>query len=166
VSAAPTSACAVCAWEVRPRPAGDLVVVESDRWIVRHHMHPAPLVGWLQLISRRHVQGPAHFDRSEAAEFGIALHEVSSALERYSGALRVYAIAFGEGSPHLHVHLVPRMPGRDDTAAWKVADWYRAVERGEQAAADPARVAALIEALRAALSGGSSEVGWCGPRAP
>lgn len=162
MSAAATG-CAVCAWESRPRPAADLVVVESDRWIVRHHMHPAPLAGWLQLISRRHVQGPAHFDEAEAAEFGVALHEVSAALERSSGALRVYAIAFGEGSPHLHVHLVPRYADLPDTAAWKVADWYRAVERGEVGAAEPGRVKVLIESVREALVGSSGR--WRPPGA-
>lgn len=150
-----TAACAVCAWELRPRPAAELVVVESERWIVRHHMHPAPLVGWLQLISRRHVQGPAHFDDGEAAEFGLALREVSATLEHVSGALRVYAIAFGEGSPHLHVHLVPRYAERPETAAWKVADWYRAVERGEIAPADRGAVAECIERVRAGLLDGA-----------
>ncbi len=126
-------------------------------------MHPAPLVGWLQLISRRHVQGPAHFDPSEAAEFGIALQEASAALERSSGALRVYAIAFGEGSPHLHVHLVPRYGDRPETAAWKVADWYRAVERGAIEAAMPERVASLNELVRHALLAGSDR--WRRPDA-
>jgi len=145
------SACVVCSWEQRPRPALDLIVAESERWIVRHHMPPAPLAGWLQFISRRHVQGAAHFDDGEAAEFGLALREVSGALERASAALRVYAIAFGEGSPHLHVHLVPRYDDLPETASWKVADWYRAVEGGELAPATAHEVERMVRRVRAEL---------------
>jgi diadenosine tetraphosphate (Ap4A) HIT family hydrolase len=83
---------------------------------------------------------------------------VSRALEAASGALRVYAIAFGEGSQHIHVHLVPRLPARDDTAAWKIADWYRAVERGEVPPADPQTIAKVIEDVRSRLLAASVRV--------
>ena len=159
------ASCTVCGWLTPPIPMPSLVVVESERWIVRHHLPPAPIAGWLQLISRRHVQGPAHLDAIEAAEFGVALSMVSRALEAASGALRVYAIAFGEGSQHIHVHLVPRLPARDDTAAWKIADWYRAVERGEVPPADPAEVTALVDRVRTGLINATSPtaLGWRAP---
>ncbi len=82
-------------------------------------------------------------------ELGPVLRAASRAVREATGSLRVYAIAFGEGAPHLHVHLVPRRPGRDDTAAWRVADWYRAVERDPALAADPAQVAAMVTAVGA-----------------
>ena len=155
--------CAVCAWEARPRPAAELVVAEAEQWIVRHHMHPAPLVGWLQLISRRHVQGPAGFHDREAAEFGLALRDVAKAVVGCTASLRAYAIAFGEGSPHLHVHIVPRYAERPETAAWKVADWYRDVERGAIPAANAERVEQVVIAARAELLG-RGVVGWHAPR--
>lgn len=83
----------------------------GPRWIVRHHLHPAPLVGWTFLCAARHVQGAADFDDGEAEVFGGALRTVSRAVRALSGCDRVYAIAFGQGAPHLHVHLIPRYTG-------------------------------------------------------
>jgi len=123
------------------------------RWIVRHHALPAPVAGWAFLCAVRHVQGPADLDDAEAAGFGVALRAASRAVRSATGCDRVYAIAFGQGAPHLHVHLVPRFDSDPETAAWKVADWYRAVERGERAPADPARVRETVARLRAALRG-------------
>jgi diadenosine tetraphosphate (Ap4A) HIT family hydrolase len=146
-----SAACTVCGWEATPRVAPELVVAESTLWIVRHHLHPAPLPGWLLLVSRRHVQGAAGFHDREAVDFGQALRDVCDAVVRTTGALRAYAIAFGEGSPHLHVHVVPRREDRPETAAWKVADWYRAVERGEIPAASTVDVERNVVHVRAEL---------------
>lgn len=145
------TSCPICAEISGPFDPRRLVVVESERWIVRHHLLPAPLVGWCQLVSRRHVQGPASLDDEEAAEFGPALREVSRVIERRPGTLRVYAIAFGEGAQHLHAHLVPRFASRPETAAWGIADVYRDVAAGRLPAADPAEIARAVEEIRADL---------------
>jgi diadenosine tetraphosphate (Ap4A) HIT family hydrolase len=118
---------------------------------VRHHLLPAPIAGWAFLCAVRHVQGPADLDDAEADGFGRALRAASRAVRAATGCDRVYAIAFGQGAPHLHVHLVPRFDAEPASAAWKVADWYRAVERGERAPADPARVHDAVARLRASL---------------
>ena len=143
----PAEGCAVCGFEHPARRAPDLVAWEDDLWIVRHHMLPAPLPGWFMLVSRRHLGGPADLSDAEAAAFGPTLRRVSAAIKAVTGAPKVYAIAFGEGSPHLHVHLVPRLSARNDLAAWKLADVYRAVERNEMPAADPAAVATCVREL-------------------
>jgi diadenosine tetraphosphate (Ap4A) HIT family hydrolase len=145
------SPCAICSEISDPSKPQRLVIVVSERWIVRHHLLPAPLVGWCQLVSRRHVQGPASLDDEEAAEFGPALREVSRVIERWRGVLRVYAIAFGEGAPHLHAHLVPRYESRPETAAWGIADVYRDVAADRLPAAEPSEVARAIEELRREL---------------
>lgn len=145
--------CSICQLESPERRWPHLVVAESDRWLVRHHASPAPLVGWCLLIARRHVQGPARFDEGEAAEFGLALREVSAAIEGLRGALRVYAIAFGEGSQHTHVHLIPRLAEHPETAAWRVADWYREVESGRRPAADETAIQSFVDCLGGRLSG-------------
>jgi diadenosine tetraphosphate (Ap4A) HIT family hydrolase len=87
----------------------------------------------------------------EAAELGPMLRRVSRAVRALTGCERVYAIAFGQGAPHLHVHLIPRFDAEPATAAWNIADWYRAVERGERPAADPAAVADFVRRLRGVL---------------
>lgn len=117
-------------------------------WVLRHHPDPSPLPGWLLLDSARHLGGPADFNPGEAASWGVAVQHASALVRRLTGCDRVYAIAFGEGAPHLHLHLIPRFAHNADTAAWSVADHYRAVIAGERAAADPDHVAALVVQAR------------------
>jgi hypothetical protein len=45
---------------------------EDDLWSIRH-ADPAGVPGWMLLMTKRHVGGPAHFDDREAAVFGVAL---------------------------------------------------------------------------------------------
>ena len=135
--------------------ASDFAALECHRgphWIVRHHPLPSPLVGWTCLCAVRHVQGPADFHDAEADEFGRALRTVSRAIREVTGCDRVYAIAFGQGAPHLHMHLIPRFDSVEATRAWQIADWYRAVERGEHAPADPAAVADFVASMRDILA--------------
>ena len=100
-------ACDICRIHADPA-AGAFECFRSPRWVVRHHLAPAPLVGWTFLCTARHVQGAADLTDREAAELGPALRTVSRAVRALTGCDRVYAIAFGQGAPHLHVHLVPR----------------------------------------------------------
>ena len=73
-----------------------------------------------------------------------------------TGCDRVYVIAFGEATPHLHAHLVPRFAAEPATESWRVADLYRAVESGERPAASQDAVDAAIAQARqlAAQPGG------------
>ena len=128
------------------------VIWENDLWFVRHIAPPYPLAGWTMFHTQRHVQGPAHFTDAEAAKFGPVLRHVSRALEQATGALRLYTVAFGESTPHMHAHLIPRyekMP--NNVVAFGVADIMRGVAKGEIPAADPAQVMSVIEKLRQAL---------------
>ncbi len=124
---------------------------DSELWQIRH-AEPAGVPGWMLLMTKRHVQGPAHFDDREATAFGPALRHFERVLERVTGALRIYTAALGESHPHLHAHMVPRyatMPR--DARAWSVFDLQRAVGAGEvQVDLDEvARIsAAYAEALR------------------
>ena len=147
----PGAGCAICAIHADAAAYGDLECHRGRRWIVQHHPLPSPLAGWTFLCSVRHVQGAADLDDAEAAELGTALRTVSRAVRDLSGCDRVYAIAFGQGAPHLHVHLVPRFDADDATRAWNVADLYRAVERGERPAAEPAAVGRFVAAMRSRL---------------
>ena len=115
---------------------------------MRHHSAPAPLLGWLLLDSDRHLGGPADFSEAEAATFGEALRRGCALVRQLTGCERVYAIAFGEGAPHLHVHLIPRHAADAASKAWSVADLYRAVEAGQRSAADPALVADFVARAR------------------
>ena len=148
-----TGGCGICAIHADAAGHGHWECHRGERWIVRHHPEPAPLPGWTFLCTVRHVQGAADLTDAEAAELGTALRTVSRAVRDVTGCDRVYAIAFGQGAPHLHVHLVPRFDREEGTRAWNVADWYRAVERGERPPADPAAVADVVVRLRQRLAG-------------
>lgn len=126
---------------------------ENDLWHVRHTGEPCGVAGWMMLISRRHVPGPAHFNDREAGNFGPALRHFQRVLEQTTGALRIYTAAMGESSPHFHAHMVPRYAAMPkDAKAWAVFDLDRAARAGEITPAEPAEVARVSEAYRQALS--------------
>ncbi len=150
-SAAPAtdSSCAICrslAGENAAKP-----LYEDDLWHVRHLGAPHGLPGWMLLIAKRHVAGPAHFSDGEAARFGPTLRHLEKKLEEVTGALRIYTAALGESSPHFHCHMLPRyaeMP--NGVKAWGAFDLERAAKAGE-VTVDLAEVARLSEAYRAVL---------------
>jgi diadenosine tetraphosphate (Ap4A) HIT family hydrolase len=143
-------ACAICTSLAGPWRHG--IVFESELWHVRHIDAPWGVAGWMMLVARRHVGGPAHFDALEAASFGASLCRFERVLERVTGALRIYTAALGESSPHFHCHMVPRyarMP--KDAKAWAVFDLLRAAGAGE-VEVDRAEVERITEAYRSALA--------------
>ncbi len=139
-----SSPCDICRLHADPATAGAYEIARSDLWLLRHHPNPAPLAGWLLLDARRHLAGPLAFSDREALSWGQAVRHASQLVQRLTGCDRVYAIAFGEGAPHLHLHLIPRCSSDPRTAAWSVADLYRAVAAGRRPAADPQRVHDLV----------------------
>ena len=139
------AACGVCESLAGPH------LYEDDLWCVRH-AEPAGVPGWMLLISKRHVAGPAHFDDREAAAFGVALRNFERVLEQVTGALRIYTAAMGESHPHFHAHMVPRYAAMPrDAKAWSVFDLQRAVGAGELAV-DRAEVARVSQAYQQALA--------------
>jgi diadenosine tetraphosphate (Ap4A) HIT family hydrolase len=139
--------CGVCRTLASPSPG----LYEDDLWSVRP-AEPAGVPGWMLLMTRRHVAGPAHFDDREAAVFGIALRHFERILEQVTGALRIYTAAMGESHPHFHAHMVPRyatMPR--DAKAWSVFDLQRAVGAGE-VPIDRAEVQRISDAYQRALA--------------
>jgi len=137
----------------REAAAGDLAIGRFGPWLLRHHPLPAPLVGWLILDSLRHVGGPADFDAEESAALGPMLQRSSALVRELGGCERVYAIAFGEGARHFHLHLIPRHGSDPATESWRVADLYRAVSAGERPAAEPDSVLQLVRRARQASAG-------------
>jgi diadenosine tetraphosphate (Ap4A) HIT family hydrolase len=134
--------------------SSDGVVYVNELWHVCATDPPTAVPGWMMLITRRHVPGPAAFDDREARSFGVTLRHLQRVLLEVTGALRIYTAAMGESSPHFHAHMVPRYPTMPkDAKAWGVFDLQRAAaakEIGvdESAAARIAR--AYADALRTA----------------
>jgi diadenosine tetraphosphate (Ap4A) HIT family hydrolase len=142
--------CAVCA--TLSGPDGCEPLYEDELWHVRHSAAPYGVPGWMMLISRRHVGGPAHFNEREAKTFGLVLRHFERQLEEVTGALRIYTAALGESSRHFHAHMVPRYSEMPKGAiGWGVFDLERAAKAGE-IVVDPAEVKRVSEAYRLALS--------------
>jgi len=148
-------ACGVCRLHADPALEEKLGLHRSDTWLLRHHPHPSPLVGWLLLDTVRHVAGAADFDAGEAAGFGAMLQRSSALVKEISGCDRVYAIAFGEGARHFHLHLIPRHAAEERSESWRIAELYRGVVAGDFAPAAPDAVAAFVELARPRCSGWS-----------
>jgi diadenosine tetraphosphate (Ap4A) HIT family hydrolase len=103
-------------------------------------------LGHLVLITRRHTPDFADLTPVEAQAVGLSITRLSSALKACTGAEKVYAVFYGEVTPHLHVHLTTRY--RDtppEYLRWHVENWPDA-PRGN---ADS--IASLCHELRATL---------------
>ena len=140
--------CGVCRLHGDPDARERWEIGREELWLLRHHPDPAPLAGWMLLDAVRHLGGPVDFTPSEAAAWGRAIQAASRLVRELTGCERVYAIAFGEGARHLHLHLIPRHAGEETSEAWAVADLYRAVAAGRPPAADHAAREALVQRAR------------------
>ena len=127
--------CAICALHADAAELAAHEVWRSELWLLRHHPQPAPLPGWCLLDARRHCSGPIEFDAAEARNWGVMVQRASELVRRVTGCDRVYAVAFGEGARHLHLHLIPRCVSDPRTSAWRIADLYRDIEAGKVRAA-------------------------------
>jgi diadenosine tetraphosphate (Ap4A) HIT family hydrolase len=145
-----TASCVVCASLSGP---GRLEPVYEDAlWHVRPAPSPPGVPGWMMMVSRRHVAGPAHFSDEEARSFGPSLRHFERVLEEVTGALRIYTAAMGESSPHFHAHMVPRTPTMPKNATgWGVFDLERAARAGEHQV-DDAEVRRVVAAYARALA--------------
>lgn len=104
-------------------------------------------LGHLLLVTKRHVPGLADLTTAEGQAIGLSLARLSQALKVCTGAEKVYAEAYYEVVPHVHLHLIARYPGTpQEYWRWKVGEWPQAPCGGPEA------IAALCEQLRASLA--------------
>jgi diadenosine tetraphosphate (Ap4A) HIT family hydrolase len=128
------------------------VIWQNNLWLVRHAPPPYALAGWTMFNTQRHVHGPAHFTDDEAASYGPTLRHITRTLEEITGALRIYQIAFGESTPHMHTHLIPRYEDLpSEHIEFGIGDLNKAVASGAQPGVPEEEVLVMAENLRAAL---------------
>jgi len=65
------------------------------------------VAGFSYLEPRRHISDITEIDGDEAASFGPPIAAASKAIKDATGVELVYVYVFGDGVPHLHVHLAP-----------------------------------------------------------
>mmetsp|Transcript_35041 Transcript_35041/g.85894 ORF Transcript_35041/g.85894 Transcript_35041/m.85894 type:complete len:170 (+) Transcript_35041:95-604(+) len=132
--------------EVVPEVGG--ILFEDDLWIVVHKGAPIGVAGHLQLVSKRHYQGPAHMTDAEASHLGLMLRHCEAILAQVSGASAVYTAALGASTPHFHCHMVPKHEG--GPSAWAVFDQERLASEGS-VVVDIDKCAFIAEAFKAAM---------------
>lgn len=107
-------ACFVCD-KHRQGDAAQGGVLYQDELVYAGHVHamrgPTAYAGWLLVEPKRHAAGLADLTDEEAAAVGRLATRCARALKDGVGAEHVYAFVYGDGVPHLHVHLAPRYPG-------------------------------------------------------
>jgi diadenosine tetraphosphate (Ap4A) HIT family hydrolase len=140
-----SSGCMLCDSLSRETP-----VWENDLWHLRPIEKPTGVAGWMILVSKRHVSGPADFNHEEARSFGPTLAHFSRVLRDSTGALRIYTAALGEAVPHFHCHLIPRMSDAPKIG-WGLFDTQRMAKAGELSL-DEAVVDKVVAAFARAIA--------------
>lgn len=139
--------CKACDWIEKAKSKPNLIWA-NERWVLRHSAAPYPALGWMTMHSRRHIPGAIAFNDAEAKEFGDVIRKVSQAQVDATGAVRVYLGSLSEGTPHFHVHLVPRYEG--GPKSW---DAFNDLARAREGltVVDAARVEEVISQVGAQL---------------
>ncbi len=102
-----TSSCAICQRQSERSLNPNLVVWETDDWLLRHSLETT-IVGYLVLESKRHFLDLSEATQTECEGLPFMLKSATSALRRVAEAERVYTYTLAEVVPHYHVHMVPR----------------------------------------------------------
>ncbi len=71
----------------------------------------AEVAGFAYLEPKRHISYIHELDGDEAKSFGAALAKCTKALKEATKTEVVYIYIFGDGVPHLHLHLAPHRAG-------------------------------------------------------
>jgi len=90
-------------------------IYRTQHWDVVHSYNSS-LPGWLVLIARRHIAAIDELTEDEAIELGKMIRRVSMVLKLVTGCSKTYVIQFAEAPqhPHVHFHIVPRMPDQPE----------------------------------------------------
>ncbi len=141
-----TSECLVCR-----KHRGDIavpggIIYEDDLIFVSHAQllggEKDHYLGHVFVETKRHVPELADLTAQEAQAVGLYVSRVAKALLQTEGMEHVYSFFIGDGTPHVHVHVIGRYPGAP-REYWgpKVDDWPGA-PRGSEA--EIAQVAARL----------------------
>jgi diadenosine tetraphosphate (Ap4A) HIT family hydrolase len=89
----------------------DRVQVWEDRVWRLTTARSGEVAGFSYLEPKRHVPHVTDLAGDEARTFGAILARTTGAIKDATGAEVVYVYVFGDGIPHLHVHLAPHRRG-------------------------------------------------------
>jgi diadenosine tetraphosphate (Ap4A) HIT family hydrolase len=102
--------CIICRGAEGDHELDRIQVWESDLWRLTTAL-ASETPGFSYLEPKRHIPYIADLDGPEAASFGEVMARATRVLREETGAELVYIYVFGDGVPHLHVHLAPHRKG-------------------------------------------------------
>ena len=102
--------CVMCRGREGDAELDRVQIWEDDLWRLTMSLG-AEVLGFSYLEPKRHIPHVTDLSGEEARTFGEVLARVSSALKEETAASVVYLYVFGDGVPHLHVHLAPHRDG-------------------------------------------------------
>lgn len=103
------SECVLCRGVAGDAELQRIQVWEDALWRLTLSLE-AEVLGFAYLEPKRHIPHITDLDGAEACTFGEVLARVTHVLHDETGAELVYVYIFGDGVPHLHVHLAPHQP--------------------------------------------------------
>jgi diadenosine tetraphosphate (Ap4A) HIT family hydrolase len=105
-----TSECPMCRVAAADEELERIEVWQDAHWRLTVSVS-SEVAGFAYLEPKRHIRYITELDGPEAATFGPAMARSTKALKEATGADVVYVYIFGDGVPHLHVHLAPHRTG-------------------------------------------------------
>ena len=150
--------CILCRGRAGDAELGRLQVWEDDQWRLTT-VREGELLGFSYLEPKRHIPHVTDLDGEEARTFGPALARTSAALQTATGSEVVYVYVFGDGVPHLHLHLAPHRAGdplsdqmiRGEVVETKLPNGATSIASKEFPVRPAAEHARVIERVRALL---------------
>jgi diadenosine tetraphosphate (Ap4A) HIT family hydrolase len=90
-------------------PVGGFVYAD-ELWIVNHMIGSAPILGWLILQPRRHVETLHEITTDEQRRMAQLMTYLDSTVRHILAPSKVYVCLFAESAqcPHIHFHVIPR----------------------------------------------------------
>lgn len=104
------TACVLCRGGEGDKELAVTQVWEDELWRLTV-ANEGEVVGFSHLEPKRHIPHITDLDGEEARTFGTVLARTTSALREATHAEVVYVYVFGDGVPHLHLHLAPHQRG-------------------------------------------------------
>jgi diadenosine tetraphosphate (Ap4A) HIT family hydrolase len=105
-----TSDCPMCRGVAADPELERIEVWKDAHWRLTVSLS-SEVAGFAYLEPKRHIRYITELDGPEASTFGSAMARSTKALKEATGADVVYVYIFGDGVPHLHVHLAPHRTG-------------------------------------------------------
>lgn len=102
--------CALCRGVDADEELHRVQVWEDERWRLTTAL-AGEVAGFSYLEPKRHVPYVTDLEGAEARTLGTVLARTTRAIREATGAEVVYVYVFGDGIPHLHLHLAPHRKG-------------------------------------------------------